>query len=116
MASGFSHSAVANTASYVTDSYETPAGGAPAPAQLGERIRAFLAEAIGDLAEGELENTFGETSGAGVLHVVESLHGDPAHNRLLIADEDENPARGMNLKVYDRAGKFTGQTMGGDLF
>ena len=101
---------------YVTDSYETPAGGAPAPAQLGERIRVFLAEAIGDLAEGELENTFGETSGAGVLHVVESLHGDPVHNRLLIADEDENPARGMNLKVYDLAGKFTGQTMGDGLF
>jgi 3-phytase len=101
---------------YVTDSYETASGDLPPPAALGERVRVYLAEAIGSLAEGELVGTFGATEGPGVLHVVESLHGDPAHQRLLIADEDENPARGMNIKIYDLEGNFSGKTMGDGLF
>lgn len=101
---------------YVTDSYETADGGTPPPAQLGERIRVYQVEAIGALAEGELVATFGATEGKGVLHVVESIFGDPAHDRLLIADEDEDASRGLNLKVYDLAGNFSGQTMGDGLF
>lgn len=101
---------------FVTDSYETPEEKTPPPARLGERIRVYTFEGDGPIAEGELETTFGDTSGPGVLHVVESLFGDEAHNRLLIADEDEDPSRGMNIKVYDLDGKFTGRTIGDGLF
>jgi 3-phytase len=101
---------------YVTDSYETAEGTTPPETQLGERIRVYEVEAVGALAEGEFVSSFGATQGKGVLHIVESIFGDPAHNRLLIADEDEDASRGLNLKVYDLAGKFTGETMGDGLF
>ncbi len=101
---------------YVTDNYETADGATPPTAELGRRVRVYEVEAQGPLVEGEYVRSFGATSGAGVLHVVESIHGDPAHDRLLVADEDQDPARGLNLKVYDLAGNFTGRTVGDGLF
>jgi 3-phytase len=47
----------------------------------------------------------GETSGAGVLRVVESIAVDPQHHRLLIADETPGAS---TIKVYDTNGSFTG--------
>jgi 3-phytase len=51
--------------------------------------------------------TFGATSGAGRLGDIEAVQVDYAHQRLLIADEEQ-----QNVKVYTLAGRFTGQTMG----
>jgi 3-phytase len=101
---------------YVTDSYETPAGEVPPAAELGQRVRVYQVEARGPLAEGELVATFGDTSGPGVLHIVESIHGDPAHDRLLVADEAEDAVRGLDIKVYDLAGRFTGRSFGKSVF
>src|SRR5690606_226586 len=53
---------------------------------------------------------FGDTSPRGALRVVESLWGDPAHDRLLVAEEDETYAN--EFKVYDLQGRFTGQLVG----
>ena len=57
---------------------------------------------------------FGDTTPEGALRVVESLWGDAANDRLLIAEEDETYAN--ELKVYDLAGRFTGTTVGRDVF
>jgi len=53
---------------------------------------------------------FGGTTAAGALRVVESLWGDPAHDRLLVAEEDETYAN--EFKVYDLGGRFTGVLVG----
>jgi 3-phytase len=55
---------------------------------------------------------FGDTSPGGALRVVESLWGDAANNRLLVAEEDETYAN--EFKVYDLEGAFTGQTVGSE--
>lgn len=100
---------------FVTDNY---AAGEdeddPVLALLGRRVAVFEVEAEGADVEGELIRQFGDTSGDGALHAVESLHGDPAHNRLLVADENED--LGLDIKVYDLDGRFTGQILGRGIF
>ena len=100
---------------YVTDNYVAGEDeDDPDHALLGRRIKVFEVEAEGADVEGELIQVFGETSGEGVLHAVESLHGDPAHNRLLIADENEY--LGLDIKIYDLQGRYTGQIRGDGIF
>lgn len=101
---------------YVTDNYETPEGAVPADAELGRRVQRFLLESVGETAEGEWVDAFGETSGDGRLYVVESIYGDPAHQRLLIADELEDADRGRVVKIYDLDGTYTGQNIGQGIF
>ncbi|HVR72021.1 MAG TPA: phytase, partial [Vicinamibacteria bacterium] len=60
----------------------------------------------------EWVRAFGDTSGPGVLRKVESIRADPAHGRLLVADEDESL---RNFKIYTLDGRFTG-TMGQGIF
>lgn len=99
---------------YVTDNYETESEEIPPERELGRRVALFEVEAEGVSAgtvEGELVGFIGETSGDGALRVVESIYGDPAHGRLLIAEEDDNhPTAG--IKVYDSDGKYTGVIAG----
>lgn len=99
---------------YVTDSYEAGGEANLALEEMGRRVHVYAMEAEGRAVEGELLHSFGDTAGPGVLHVVESIHGDPAHDRLLVADEDME--RGQNIKVYDLAGRFTGQVLGEGVF
>ena len=105
---------------YVTDNYETAEGEVPPPNQLGHRVRVFELGVEGNVAEGEItesrSNNICATSGSGVLNIVESIYGDPAHNRLMIADEDMDAPGGQNIKVYDFAGNFTGETIGDGIF
>lgn len=92
---------------YVTDNYETPDERIPPPAELGQRVRRFrFWQEDGGLASEDL-GAFGDTQGAGVLHKVESLWADPAHDRLLVADEHE-----VTVKVYDLDGRFSGEVWG----
>ncbi|MEZ5275929.1 MAG: hypothetical protein R3F07_06085 [Opitutaceae bacterium] len=46
--------------------------------------------------------------------MVESIAADSVHNRLLVADEDM--ADGMDIKIYDLGGRFTGQSIGKGIF
>jgi len=101
---------------YVTDNYETKSGGIPADAELGQRVQRFLFESEGTTAEAEWVDAFGETSGSGRLFVVESIHGDPVHNRLLVAEELEDGERGRSVKLYDLEGHYTGVNMGEGIF
>jgi len=99
---------------YVTDAYEAGGEANLEAGLMDRRVAVYNVEAEGSIVEGELVATFGDTSGPGVLHVVESIHGDPMHDRLLIANEDME--RGQDIKVYDLAGRFTGRSLGAGIF
>jgi 3-phytase len=105
---------------YVTDNYELADEVIPSDAELGRRVKVFDLAIERDSAgaptrlEATLARAFGETSGPGVLRVVESIHGDPAADRLLIAEED--PASGIVIKVYSFAGRFRNEIVGEGLF
>jgi 3-phytase len=98
---------------YVTDSYQRPDDTVPPEAELGERVKHFRVEREGATLRSTLVESFGATSGAGVLHVVESIAADPPADRLLIADEADGH---HDIKVYSLAGDFTGQVLGHGLF
>jgi 3-phytase len=96
---------------YVTDSYYTD-GRVPPDAELGERVKSFDVSVDGAELRAEYRGAFGDTSGAGVLRTIESIWGDPAHGRLLIADEDPST---RDIKVYDADGRYL-QTFGTGVF
>jgi len=94
---------------YVTDSYLDAGGAVPAPAALNERVKHFRLVRAGDGFVAELVRAFGDTRGAGVLRLVESIAVDPVYRRLLVADEHE---AARDIKVYDLEGRFTGVVLG----
>ena len=102
---------------YVTDAYELAGGRIPPAVMLDRRIQQWtLRETSTGLVATPLR-AFGETSGPGVLRVVESLYGDPAQDRLLIAEEDESRhPDSRTVKIYDLAGRYTGPLLGQGLF
>lgn len=96
---------------YVTDNYETPDEQIPPPEELGERIRQWQFTIAAGKLEARLIRSFGETEGSGILPKVESIWADPAHNRLLVADEQN-----VDIKIFDLEGNFTGEILGAGLF
>jgi len=107
---------------YVTDAYEMPDESVPPNDELDERVKVFRlsvdrnSDGEPSSVSGRFEKSFGETTSPGALRVVESIFGDPAHDRLLIAEEDEDPVTGLVIKVYDLEGRFTGQQIGKGIF
>lgn len=99
---------------YVTDSYDAGGEDNRNTRLMTRRVWIFDLQTAGDSVVAAPLRAFGDTAGRGVLHVVESLWADSVSGSLLIADEDT--ARGMNAKVYDREGRFTGQTIGDAVF
>ena len=105
---------------FVTDAYETADEQVPPESELDRRVhrfdlrvqRAGNGEAVS--VEALHARAFGETSGPGVLRVVESIWGDPDNDRLLVAEED--PAGGRVIKVYSFDGRFTGEVIGEGVF
>ncbi|MFZ9690363.1 MAG: phytase, partial [Phycisphaerales bacterium] len=93
---------------WITDSYELVEDAVPPDSALGRRVREYEVRVTGDRAAASLVRTFGDTSGTGVLRVVESIMADPANNRLMIAEELEGQSQ---LKVYSLEGRFTGDTV-----
>ena len=98
---------------YVTDNYEMPDESVPPDSLLGERVRQYRVTVTGAGLRAEPIRAFGDTSGPGVLKVVESIAVDLPNQRLLIAEELET---GSHIKVYTPEGKFTGQILGEGLF
>ena len=98
---------------YVTDNYELADGSVPPDSMLGQRVRQFRVAVGARTLEAEPMAAFGETSGPGVLKVVESIAVDVPNNRLLIAEELETAS---HIKVYTLDGKFTGKTIDHGLF
>jgi 3-phytase len=117
---------------YVTDSfmYGERYQIVPPLSELDQRVRRFRVQTD---AAGELQidylGSFGETREPGALQVVESIAGDPSHNRLLIADEyvpgkfaPEEPRSphaadsGSTLREYTLDGHYTGRSLPADTF
>ena len=104
---------------YVTDAYmagedEQGEDILPPLGELDRRVHRFAFDPAGGDAGARHLGAFGDTSPEGALRVVESLWGDPANNRLLVAEEDETYSN--EFKVYDLEGNFTGGIVGaGDL-
>ncbi|MEG1680884.1 MAG: phytase [Stenotrophomonas sp.] len=104
---------------YVTDSYDDGEDAAgndilPALERLNERVRRYHVTVDGGTVQAKLVRSIGDSSPKGALRVVESIWGDPANDRLLIAEEDETYA--SEFKVYNLAGDFSGETFGRGLF
>jgi 3-phytase len=101
---------------YVTDSFmEGPRYDVVPPLdQLDQRVRRYRLRS-GPQGEilAEPFGSFGDTSEANALRVVESIAGDPAHDRLLIADEFQPHS---TLREYTLRGKATGRSIPDDIF
>lgn len=104
---------------YVTDSYDDGEDAAgndilPALERLNERVRRYHVTLSDNGVQARLLRSIGDTTPKGALRVVESIWGDPANDRLLVAEEDETYA--SEFKVYTLAGDFTGNTFGNGMF
>ena len=99
---------------YVTDSfmYGERYDVVPPLPELAQRVRRFRLELGADGVTATDAGDFGDTTEAGALRMVESLAGDPANDRLLVADEATGPApRRSNLREYTLAGRYTGRSL-----
>jgi 3-phytase len=96
---------------YVTDNYEEPEDAVPPLPRLDQRVRVFdISVRAGDI-RATLVNTFGDTTDAGAIRIAESIHLDPANDRVMIAEEDESRTE---VKEYTLDGRFTGRRFGRD--
>ncbi len=82
----------------------------PPMEELDERVKRFrlLLPPDGSVQAWHM-GQFGDTTEAGALRMVESIAGDPMHDRLLIAEEDLRV--GTTLRVYDLAGNYAGTNL-----
>lgn len=95
---------------YVTDNfmYGATFDQVPPLDELGQRVRRYRLRFDGDGRVGsQYLGAFGDTSEQAALRIVESIAGDAAGDRLLIADED--PVRGSTLREYRLDGRYTGR-------
>jgi 3-phytase len=99
---------------YVTDSfmYGPRFDVVPPLPELSQRVRRFRLRFDGDRLEAVAAGSFGDTTQAGALRMVESLAGDPDNDRLLVADESTTPGdRRSNLREYTLSGGYTGRSL-----
>ncbi|WP_144898127.1 phytase [Luteimonas cucumeris] len=97
---------------YVTDSFMEGRkfDVVPPLAQLDQRVRRYrLHMGDDDALRVESLGAFGDTSPDAALRMVESIGGDPANDRLLIAEEDTRV--GTDLREYDLAGRYIGKSV-----
>ncbi len=97
---------------YVTDSFMDGErfDVVPPVAQLAERVRRYRLrlDADGAAVEARYLGAFGDT-GAGALRMVESIGGDPVHDRLLVADEYRRDQ--SSLREYRLSGDYAGRSL-----
>ena len=102
---------------YVTDSfmYGERFDQVPPWDELDERVRRYRVQFDQD---GRLivhyGGAFGDTRPDSALRMVESIAGDPANDRMLIADEDRRHE--STLREYTFSGKYTGRSLPQDSF
>ncbi len=106
---------------YVTDSYMLGARHDVVPPfdQLDQRVRRFHLAFDNDVLVARDEGSFGDTSPAGALRMVESIAGDPAQQTLLVADEftsSHGERRASTVREYRFDGHPTGRALPADSF
>ena len=82
----------------------------PPLAQLDRRFRRYELTQAGGKWTARDADAFGDTGAAGAIRVPESLFGDAANNRLLVAEEDV--PTGTLLREYDLQGRYLGRDVG----
>jgi 3-phytase len=94
----------------VTDSFlEDPATlTLPPREQLAERVKRYRIARRDEQLQVQYLGAFGDL-GEGALHMVESIAGDLAHGRLLIAEEDRRI--GSTLREYTLDGHYLGRSL-----
>lgn len=98
---------------YVTDNYETADEQIPIDKDLGNRIHLYEMKFENNQFQTKLIKKFGDTTGNGVLRIVESINGDFENNNLLIAEEKEDETC---IKIYNFDGIFKNKIVGRGLF
>jgi len=97
---------------WVTDSFMDGPDYAVVPPlpQLAARMKRYTVLLDGDAVSARFEGSSGDVTPAGALRMVESIVGDVANGRLLVAEEDV--ATGTGYRVYDLDGRYTGRDLG----
>ena len=100
----------------VSDNYMSAADeDVPPPlAELGQRFRRYGLQHEAGEWKARLTGSFGDTGEAGAIRIAESVFGDEAHDRLLLAEEDV--ATGTRLREYGMDGRYRGRDIGASLF
>ena len=102
---------------YVTDSFQygDDFSVVPPPEELDQRVHRYRLTLLPDGGiHARHQGSFGDTSQAAALRMVESIWGDPAHDRLLVADEDRRHV--ATLRGYTLDGRYNGLDLPGDAF
>ncbi len=81
---------------------------------LGARFKRYAVTIDGSGVQALRGADIGDTKAAGAIRIPESLWGDEAHARLLVAEEDT--ATGTAVREYAIDGRFRGRTLGLGLF
>jgi 3-phytase len=82
----------------------------PPMAELDRRIHRYRVRADGEALRAEATSPFGDTGVLGAIRIPESLWGDVANDRLLVAEEDV--ATGTGYREYSLDGQFKGRSIG----
>ena len=82
----------------------------PPLVELGKRFRRYGVRGEDGRWAATAIGHFGDTTAAGAIRVTESVFGDEANNRLLIAEEDI--PTGTRLREYTLDGKYAGRDVG----
>ncbi|GAA5077106.1 phytase [Lysobacter panacisoli] len=100
----------------VSDNYMSPQNeDLPPPlAELDQRFKRYQLRRVPSGWGARLMETFGDTTQDGAIRIAESVFGDIAHDRLLLAEEDV--ATGTRLREYGLDGRYRGRDIGADLF
>jgi 3-phytase (myo-inositol-hexaphosphate 3-phosphohydrolase) len=96
----------------VTDSFmaDFRTGTLPPMAELDQRVKRFAIDLDApDGLHAQYRGAFGDTSEEGALRMVESIAGDTAHDRLLIAEEDRRV--GSTLRDYTLDGLYRARSL-----
>lgn len=102
---------------YVTDSFQygDKFDVVPPWEELDERVRRYRVQFDqADRLRANYGGAFGDIREASALRMVESIAGDPANDRLLIADEDRRHE--STLREYTFSGRYTGRSLPQDSF
>lgn len=103
----------------VTDAYmdgEDAQGNEIVPplSTLNARLKRYAVAIDNNTLTATLTRTVGDTTAAGAIRVPESVWGDPAHDRLLIAEEDL--PTGTAVREYGMGGQYRDRTIGLGVF
>ena len=108
---------------YVTDSFQYGQKFDVLPPwhELDQRVRRYRISFDQDgRVRSNYGGSFGDTSDVAGLRMVESIAGDPANDRLLIADESTSDDSGRRhqstLREYTFSGRYTGRSLPQDSF